>query len=84
MVAVAVSARAAHRDDRELVRRLLAGYLPEFDGRTDRYPYFEEYRSDPERLPLLLECDVAGFCLVRVREGGWSSAEFWVSRGRLP
>lgn len=55
-------------------------YMFEFDGRTEPYPHFEAYWSEPERLPMLLETDgeVAGFCLIRVRGGDWSIAEFSV------
>ena len=63
-----------------MLRQLLADYLVEFDGRTEPYPYFDAYWSEPERLPFLLEEDgeAVGLCLVRVRDGGWSIAEFYV------
>jgi predicted acetyltransferase len=75
-----VSIRRAPPADRELVRRLLADYLFEFDGRTEPYPYFDAYWSEPERLPFLIEADgvPAGLCLVRVRDECWSIAEFSV------
>ena len=72
--------RPAELGDRELLRRLLFDYLYEFDGRTEPYPYFDAYWREPERLPFLLEDDgeTVGLCLVRVRDGGWSIAEFYV------
>lgn len=76
--------RAAEPGDRETLRRLLADYLFEFDGRTEPYPYFDAYWSEPERLPLLIEADgeLAGFCLIRVVDDGWSIAEFSVLPAR--
>jgi predicted acetyltransferase len=75
-----VTLRPAELDDRDLLRQLLYDYLREFDGRTEPYPYFEAYWQEPERLPFLIDVDgdVAGLCLVRVRDGGWSIAEFYV------
>ena len=72
--------RPAEAGDRELLRQLLADYLFEFDGRTEPYPYFDVYWSEPERLPFLIEenGEAVGLCLVRVRDGGWSIAEFYV------
>lgn len=77
---VAVGLRDAHLDDRDRLRRLLADYLFEFDGRTEPYPYLDAYWEEPERLPLLVEADgeVVGLCLVRRRSDGWSIAEFYV------
>jgi len=79
-----VALRDAGLEDRELLRRLLADYLFEFDGRTEPYPYFDAYWADPERLPFLIEVDseVAGLCLIRVRDAGWSIAEFSVVPAR--
>jgi predicted acetyltransferase len=75
-----VTLRPAELDDRDLLRQLLYDYLREFDGRTEPYPYLEAYWQEPERLPFLIDVDgdVAGLCLVRVRDGGWSIAEFYV------
>jgi predicted acetyltransferase len=72
--------RRAGLDDRELLRRLLADYLYEFDGTTTPYPYFNSYWEQPERLPFLMVADdeVAGFCLIRLLDGGWHVAEFFV------
>ncbi|MDX6479809.1 MAG: hypothetical protein QOG85_319 [Gaiellaceae bacterium] len=72
--------RRAELDDRELLRNLLADYLFEFDGQTEPYEYFDAYWTEPERLPFLIEGDgeVAGFCLVRILDGGWHIAEFSV------
>jgi ribosomal protein S18 acetylase RimI-like enzyme len=72
--------RSAEPDDRELLRQLVADYLFEFDGRTAPYSYFDAYWTEPERLPFLIEVDgvVAGFCLIRVLDGGWHIAEFSV------
>jgi ribosomal protein S18 acetylase RimI-like enzyme len=72
--------RPAEPGERALLRQQLAAYLLEFDGRTEPYPYFDAYWSEPERLPFLIEDgeQVVGLCLVRVRDGGWSIAEFYV------
>ena len=72
--------RDARLDDRESLRRLVANYLFEFDGRTEPYPEFDAFWAEPERLPFLIEADrkVVGFCLIRVRDDGWSIAEFSV------
>ena len=80
VVRVAVDIRDAHSGDREQLRKLLAAYLFEFDGRTGAYPYFDAYWEEVDRLPFLIEIDgeVAGICLVRRRDGGWSIAEFSV------
>jgi ribosomal protein S18 acetylase RimI-like enzyme len=76
-----VHLREATSDDRADVERLLAEYLYEFDGRTEAYPYLDAYWAEPERLPFLIESDGApvGVCLIRVRDGGWSIAEFAVT-----
>jgi len=81
---VAVTLRRADRSEREEVRRLLADYLHEFDGRTDPYPYLDAYWAEPARLPFLIEAGgaVVGLCLIRVRDGGWSIAEFYVVPGK--
>ena len=75
-----VTLRKAASEDREEVRRLLADYLYEFDGRTEPYPYFDAYWQEPERLPFLVEAGgaVVGLCLIRVRDDGWDIAEFTV------
>ncbi len=72
--------REAGLGDRDVLARLLAAYLFEFDGRTEPYPHFDAYWSEPERLPFLveLEGESVGFCLIRVREDGWDIAEFSV------
>jgi predicted acetyltransferase len=79
-VGVTVSLRPASIDDRAEVELLLAAYLFEFDGRTERYPHLDAYWAEPERLPFLIEADgeVVGVCLIRIRNGGWSIAEFAV------
>jgi ribosomal protein S18 acetylase RimI-like enzyme len=79
-----VTVREASLDDREQLRRLLADYLLEFDGRTEPYPYFDAYWHEAERLPFLVEADgdVVGFCLIRVRDGGWDVAEFSITPDR--
>src|SRR5437763_8118440 len=66
--------------DRELLRHLLADYLFEFDGRATPYPYLDAYWIEPERLPFLIAATdgIAGFCLIRVLDGGWQIAEFSV------
>ena len=73
--------RPAEPGDRALLRQLLAAYLLEFDGRTEPYPYFDAYWSEPERLPFLIEADgeVVGLCLIRIRDGGWDIAEFSIT-----
>ena len=75
-----VALREVGLDHRELLRRLLAAYLFEFDGRREPYPQFDAYWAEPERLPFLIEAgsEVVGFCLIRVRDDGWSIAEFSV------
>ena len=75
-----VALRDAGRDDRELLRQLLFDYLFEFDGRTEPYTSLDAYWAEPERLPFLIEADneVVGFCLIRIRDDGWSIAEFSV------
>jgi predicted acetyltransferase len=77
---VSVVLRDARIDDRPVVAELLAAYLFEFDGRTDPYPYLDDYWTEDERLPFLIELDgrPVGVCLVRMRDGGWSVAEFAV------
>jgi ribosomal protein S18 acetylase RimI-like enzyme len=74
------SLRPADPGDRELLRQLLFDYLVELDGRTEPYPYLDAYWVEPERLPFLIvdEEQVVGLCFVRVRDGGWSIAEFYV------
>lgn len=81
---MAVALREADPADRETLRRLLADYLFEFDGRTEPYPYFDAYWSEPDRLPLLIEADgeLAGFCLIRAGDDGWTIAEFSVLPAR--
>jgi len=81
---MAVALREAGQQDREQLGRLIADYLFEFDGRTEPYPYFDSYWTDPDRTPFLVEADgeVAGLCLIRVRDGGWSIAEFSVIPAR--
>lgn len=75
-----MSLRDARTDDRDRLERLLADYLFEFDGRTDPYPYLDAYWEEPERSPFLIEVDgeIAGVCLIRRRDDGWSIAEFSV------
>ncbi|MFZ2034565.1 MAG: GNAT family N-acetyltransferase [Candidatus Dormiibacterota bacterium] len=77
---MAVALREAGLDDRELVRRLLADCLFEFDGRDRPHPEFDAYWAEPNRMPFLIESrgEVVGFCLIRVRDDGWSIAEFSV------
>lgn len=79
-----VTLRDAQLDDRDLLRRLLADYLFEFDGRTEPYPYLDAYWEEPERRPFLIVVDgeVVGLCLIRGRDGGWSIAEFAVQADR--
>ena len=81
---MAVTLREAQLDDRPVLGRLLADYLFEFDGRTERYPYFDAYWEEPERLPLLIEADgeIVGLCLIRRQAEGWSIAEFSVTPAR--
>lgn len=79
-----VVVREAGQGDRETVGRLLAEYLFEFDGRTEPYPYFDAYWAEPQRVPLLIEDEgrAIGLCLIRMREDGWSIAEFSVTPGQ--
>jgi len=76
-----VALRDATIDDRGEVERLLAEYLFEFDGRDEPYPYLDAYWTESERLPFLIEADgeTVGICLIRIRNGGWSIAEFAVT-----
>jgi predicted acetyltransferase len=75
-----VTLREAAPEERDEVRRLLAAYLYEFDGRTDPYPYLDAYWQEPGRLPFLIDADgaIAGLCLIRIHEDGWDIAEFTV------
>jgi len=77
---VVVRLREARLDDRVQLERLLADYLFEFDGRTERYPYLDVYWEEPERLPFLIEAEgeIVGLCLIRRGCDGWSIAEFSV------
>ena len=49
------------------------------DG-SPAYPWFDRYWLDDDRIPFLIEVSraIAGFCLVRVMDGGWSIAEFGI------
>lgn len=77
---VSVRLRDAGPGDRDRLERLIAAYLLEFDGATERYPYLDAYWQEPERLPLLIEADgdLVGFCLIRICGDTWSVAEFSV------
>ena len=57
-----VVVRAAQPQDRSLLARLLAAYLLEFDGSTEPYPYLDQYWSEPERIPLLIEVGRGDCC----------------------
>jgi predicted acetyltransferase len=76
--------RRAVSKDRDLLRRLVAEYLFEFDGQTVPYRYFDAYWAEPDRLPFLIEAEaeVVGFCLVRLRGRDWTIAEFTVIPGK--
>jgi ribosomal protein S18 acetylase RimI-like enzyme len=76
-----VRLREATSKDRPQVERLLADYLFEFDGRTEPYPYLDAYWTEDRRLPFLIEAEdrPVGICLIRIRDGGWSIAEFAVT-----
>jgi predicted acetyltransferase len=78
---VNVVLRGAGDGDRHVVERLLAAYLFEFDGRTEPYPGLDAYWTDPAYLPFLIDADghSIGVCLIHVRGGGWSIAEFSVA-----
>ena len=73
-----VTLRGAAPEEREEVRRLLADYLYEFDGRTGPYPCLDVYWQEAARLPFLIEADggSVGLCLIRVHGEGWDIAEF--------
>jgi ribosomal protein S18 acetylase RimI-like enzyme len=75
-----VRLRQATNDDRAELERLVAEYLFEFDGRSEPYPYLDAYWTESERLPFLIEAggETVGVCLIRIRDGGWSIAEFAV------
>ena len=72
MARVNVTLREASLEERGEVRRLLADYLFEFDGRTEEYPYLDDYWREPERKPFLIDDDgeVAGLCPIRTHEDG--------------
>jgi ribosomal protein S18 acetylase RimI-like enzyme len=72
--------RRATPDERDVLSQMLAAYLFEFDGQTKPYRYFEAYWSQHDRVPFFIEADgeIAGFCLVRLRAGAWTIAEFTV------
>ena len=76
-----VALRKATVEDRAEVEQLLGEYLFEFDGRTEPYPYLDAYWTEDERLPFLIESEgqTVGICLIRIRDGGWSIAEFAVT-----
>lgn len=81
----------ARASDRDAVRLQLSAYLLEFaemqgvraplseDG-VPLYRWFDLYWSADDRIPFLVRARgrVAGFCLVRVMDGGWNVAEFGV------
>jgi predicted acetyltransferase len=74
------------------LRRLLTDYLVEFaamegvppelgpDGHAP-YRYFEDYWTDPSRVPfaIWLGSELAGFCLLRDTGERWQVAEFFVA-----
>jgi predicted acetyltransferase len=72
--------RRVAQDERDPLRELLTAYLLEFDGQTTPYRYFDEYWSEPERVPLFIEVDgkIAGFCFIRRHGLDWMIAEFTV------
>jgi predicted acetyltransferase len=72
--------RRVAEDERDGLRELLTAYLVEFDGQTTPYQYFDDYWSDPERVPFFIEADgqIVGFCLIRLRALEWTIAEFTV------
>jgi ribosomal protein S18 acetylase RimI-like enzyme len=77
-----------------VLRDELSAYLVEFaelegvpaplseDG-LPAYRWFDAYWSSEDRLPFLIMASgsVAGFCLVRVLDGGWNIAEFGINPG---
>jgi ribosomal protein S18 acetylase RimI-like enzyme len=69
----------AGREQRELLHGLVRDYIFEFDGSTD-YPYLDLYWEEDGRLPFLIDDagETRGFCLIRIRGGGWEIAEFSV------
>lgn len=69
----------AGREQRELLHALVRDYIFEFDGSTD-YPYLDLYWAEDGRLPFLIDDagETQGFCLIRIRDGGWEIAEFAV------
>jgi ribosomal protein S18 acetylase RimI-like enzyme len=77
---MSVVLRQAALAEQDLLRRLLAAYLFEFDGQTEPYRYLAAYWVEPERLPFLIESEgeIAGLALVRVRGREWTIAEFSV------
>lgn len=79
--------------DRDALRSELSGYLMELaemegvplerriDG-SPAYRWFDRYWVDDDRIPFFIEVsgEIAGFCLVRVMDAGWSIAEFGIRR----
>jgi ribosomal protein S18 acetylase RimI-like enzyme len=82
----------AGTSDRGALREELSAYLLEF-AELERVPapspeqglaayrWFDLYWSSEDRLPFLIRASgsVAGFCLVRVMDGGWNIAEFAIN-----
>ena len=89
-----VSVEYVDASGREALRSLLSDYLIEFAamegvpvaGSADvppQYRWFDQYWLDADRLPFAIhasEGETAGFCLIRVMDGGWNIAEFGIRR----
>ena len=83
------------RSGRNVLQSELSAYLVEFaemegvpversENGLASYRWFDRYWLDEDRLPFFIEDsgELAGFCLVRVIEGGWNIAEFGIRRER--
>jgi len=75
---VTVSLREARIEDRAELERFLAAYLLEVDGRTVPDPDLDPTGRTRGSLFIEVSGRSVGPCLIRVRDGGWSIAEFWV------
>ena len=79
---MAVTLRKATHDDRELLRRLLADYLFEFDGRADPYTYLDAYwRAAVEAVATLARAAGAAHLQAKVHPDNRQALPFWLAVG---
>ncbi len=88
-----ISVEQVDASGREALQSVLSDYLDELaamqgvpvarshDGSV-AYRWFDHYWLDVDRLPFLIHTSgaIAGFCLIRVMDGGWTIAEFGIRR----